>query len=81
MGGAPFIKSEEAPVSRSTEAVGATALVVVPSIEHEIRSLWDSGQKNKAERKLNKWMADDKKSPAPYVLAAEFSFDEIPKLR
>ncbi len=36
----------------------------------EIEALWQQGKKGQAERRLDKWMKEDKKSPWPWVQSA-----------
>lgn len=42
----------------------------------EILELWKSGKKREARSKLNKWKSAQKKSAEPWVVAAQFEFEE-----
>jgi len=42
----------------------------------EIDGLWDSNKKSEAEKALDKWMSEEKKSPYPWVEAGKLRFEE-----
>jgi tetratricopeptide (TPR) repeat protein len=46
------------------------------SREAEILQLWNSGEKSDALKRLEEWKRSDKKSPEPWVTAAQIAFSE-----
>lgn len=40
----------------------------------EIEALWNAGKKSQAERKLDRWMKQEKKSPWPWVQSAVLEY-------
>ncbi|MCB4756474.1 MAG: tetratricopeptide repeat protein [Elusimicrobia bacterium] len=59
-----------------TPVVGSSGRTASNLKRDEIRQLLQAGKTSKAQKELDRWMGQDKKSPEPWVLAGTLQFEK-----